>query len=203
VESMLTVGPRQDKTHLLAGDDSNRSIPDCSDTDFRSLQILQDADRTRDLQFQRAYGGVHLGVIVVRAMTKVQPKRVNAGEEQRFQHFGRSGRRTDCSNDFGPAIAAHCSLGLSAASGDQNGSDVVDIGAGRPGTNEVADPGKEAVAVMCDQMLASIQILGARAGKRIWCDDRACSVLGSVDSVAVACERKDVRLSSHRYRKAE
>jgi hypothetical protein len=55
---------------------------------------------------------------------------------------------------------------------------------------------------MCDKMLASIQILGARAGKRIWRDDRACSVLGSVDSVAVACERKDVRLSSHRYRKA-
>src|SRR5216684_6477013 len=67
----------------------------------------------------------------MRAMTEVQPKRVNAREEERFQHFGRSTRRTDCSNDFGSAIAAHCSFGLSAASGNQNGSDIVDISAGR------------------------------------------------------------------------
>ena len=46
------------------------------------------------------------------------------------------------------------SLGPSTASGDQNGSDIVDVGAGRAGMNEVADPGKEAVAVMCDKMLA-------------------------------------------------
>jgi len=116
---------------LLSGDDSNLSILDCSDPDFWSLQVLQDTDRARDLQFQFAYRIVNFGVITMRAMTEVQPKRVNAREEERFQHFGRSTRRTDCSNDFGSAIAAHCSFGLSAASGNQNGSDIVDIGAGR------------------------------------------------------------------------
>jgi len=70
---------------------------------------------------------VNFGVITMRAMTEVQPKRVNAREKERFQHFGRSTSRTDCSNDFGSAIAAHCSFGLSAASGNQNGSDMLTL----------------------------------------------------------------------------
>ena len=109
---------------------------------------MEDTDRARDLQFQRTYGGVHLGVILMRAMTKVEPKRINAGEEERFQHFRRSAHRADCSDDFCPAIAVHCSLGLSAASCDQNGSDIVDVGAGRSGMHEIADSGKQTVAIM-------------------------------------------------------
>src|SRR5664280_539068 len=99
------------------------SILDCSDTNFWPLQVLQDADRTLDLLFQRTDGHMDFGVILMRSVAEVQPERVHAREEERFQHFRRSTRRTDCSDDFGPAIAAHCSLGLSAASGDQNGSD--------------------------------------------------------------------------------
>ena len=41
------------------------------------------------------------------------------------------------------------SLGRSAASADQNGPDIVDVGSGRAGMNEVADSRKNAVAVMC------------------------------------------------------
>ena len=87
-------------------------------------------------------------MILVRAMTEVEPKGVDAREKERFQHFRRSTRGTDGSNDFGPAIATHSSLSLLAASGDQDGSDVVDIGAGRSGKNEIADPREKAVAVM-------------------------------------------------------
>src|ERR1019366_2992747 len=103
----VAVGTGQDKTHLLSSGYSKFSIPDCSDPDLRSLQVLQDADRTGDLQFERADGAVHPGVILVRAMTEVQPKRVDAREEQRFQHFRRSTRRTDGGDDLGPSIAAH------------------------------------------------------------------------------------------------
>jgi hypothetical protein len=35
-----------------------------------------------------------------------------------------------------------------AASGDQNRSDIVDVDAGRPGMDEIADSGKQAVAIM-------------------------------------------------------
>jgi hypothetical protein len=59
-----------------------------------------------------------LGVIPMCAMTKVEPKGVYTCKEERLQHWGRSTRRTDCSDDFGPAIAVHGSLGLSAAFGD-------------------------------------------------------------------------------------
>ena len=115
-----------DKAHVLSGDGRDLSVPDGSDPDLWPLQVLQDADRARDLQFQRAYRGMHFGVILMGAVTEVQPKGVDAGEEERFQHVRRSTGRTNCRNDFCPAIAAHGSIGLSAASGDPNGSDIAD-----------------------------------------------------------------------------
>jgi hypothetical protein len=40
------------------------------------------------------------------------------------------------------------SIGLSAASGGQNRSDVVDVGVSRSGMDEIADSGKQTVAIM-------------------------------------------------------
>src|ERR1019366_10338677 len=91
---------------------------------------------------------MHFGMILVRPVTKVQPERVHAREEEGFKHFRRSARRTDCSHDFSPAIASHRSSGLRAAPGDQNSSDIVDVGACRTGANEVADPIEETETVV-------------------------------------------------------
>src|ERR1700736_6826218 len=137
------------------------------------------------------------GMVLMGAMAEVEPERVDAGEEQRFQHFGRPARRSDGGDDLGPAIATHGSIGLLAASGDQNRSDVVDVGAGRPRANEVADPGKEAVAVMCGQMGPRVKLWRAGPRKGVWRDKCASRVFGSVDAVAIRRECENAGIAGH------
>src|SRR5205085_9147773 len=116
--------------------DRDLSTLDGPDANFGPLQILHDADRPPDLLFQRANGGMDACMVLMAAMTEVEAERIDAGKEQRFEHVSRSARRSDGGDNFGPAIAAHWSIGPWAASGDQNRSDIV--GAGRPGTDEIA-----------------------------------------------------------------
>src|SRR5260370_191821 len=117
------------------------------------------------------------GMVLMGAMTEVEPERVDAGEEQRFQHFGRSTRRSDGGDDLGPAIATHGSIGLLAASGDQNRSDVVDVGAGRPGANEVAGSGKETLAVMRHEIGPRVKLARSSACARSASGGPACGGL--------------------------
>lgn len=80
---------------------------------------------------------------------------------------------------------------------DQNGSDVVDVGAGRTGTNQIADPGKETIAVVRGKEGPGIKICRAGPRKGLRRDERAGGIFGSVDTVAVACKRENARLASH------
>src|SRR6202011_537280 len=100
---------------------------------------------------------MHLGVILVRPMAEVQPERVHAREEKLFKHFRRPAGWPHCGDDFSPAIAAHCSFGRWAAPGNQNGSDVVDVGTGRPRVDEIADSVKKTIAIMCDKICMGIE----------------------------------------------
>jgi hypothetical protein len=77
---------------------------------------------------------------------------------------------------------------------------LVPVGAG---TNEVADPGKEAVAGVRGKVGSRVKIRSAGTRKCIRRYDRAGGVLGAVDAVAVARKRENVWLSSHRDSKAE
>src|SRR5260370_20042877 len=137
------------------------------------------------------------GMVLMGAMTEVEPERVDAGEEQRFQHFGRSTRRSDGGDDLGRRIAPHGSSGLWAASGDQNRSDVIDVGAGRPGANEVAGSGKETVAVMRDEMGSRVKIGGASPRKGVWRDKCSSRVFGSVDAITIGRKRENAGLAGH------
>src|ERR1035437_5453385 len=56
---------------------------------------------------------------------------------------------------------------------------------------------------MCGKEGARIETDGARARQRVRRDDRSGSVFCSVDAVAIARQRENVRLASHGYSESE
>ena len=47
------------------------------------------------------------GMVLMAAMAKIEAEGIDAGKEQRFQHIGRSARRSDGGDNLGAAIATH------------------------------------------------------------------------------------------------
>lgn len=89
--------------------------------------------------FERTYRRVNLGVIVVGAVTEIEPKRIDAGEKQLLEHRRRSAGWPDGGNDLGSTVTSHVQISLSAASGDQDRANIVDVRHRRAGTDQVSD----------------------------------------------------------------
>ena len=71
------------------------------------------------------------------------------------------------------------------------------VSACRAGANEVADPIEETETVVCGEVSARVEANGAGARKRVWGDDGAGGVLCSVDAVAIARQRENIRFARH------
>jgi len=76
------------------------------------LQILQDADWSADLGFERADRGVDLRMILVCAVAEIHAERVDNREEQGLQHGRLATCRTHSCNDLGTSIAMHGAFSL-------------------------------------------------------------------------------------------
>jgi hypothetical protein len=103
------------------------------------LHILQNSDGAPHFHFERTYRRVNLGVIVVGAVTEIEPKRIDASEKQLLEHRRRSAGWSDGGNDLGSTVTSHVQISLSAASGDQDRANIVDVRHRRAGMDQVSD----------------------------------------------------------------
>ena len=75
----------------------------------------------------------------------------------------------DGGDDLGAAVAGHSSalLGRHATGGadDQDGAEIVDVGEGRAGDDQVAEGGEQAVAVVVGKARPRVDAACARPGK--------------------------------------
>jgi hypothetical protein len=74
---------------------------------------------------------------------------------------------------------------------DEDGAEVIDIGQGRTGHHEIAEGGEKSVRIVRGQRLFDGDAASRGAGDRVRVDNRPRIVLGSVDAIGVAGERRD------------
>src|SRR5689334_15303104 len=81
---------------------------------------------------------------------------------------------------------------------DEDRAEVVDVGERRAGDDEVAEPGEEGVSVVPREMGLGVEPGGGGAGETVRLQDGAGIVLGAVDAVGVAGDRRDARPAAER-----
>src|SRR5580765_5672889 len=79
------------------------SILDVSDSDFRSLQILENSYRLVQCLAHRLDAANDLSMIFLRAVRKIHAGYVHPGRHQLCDHFFGIGSGADRADDFGPA----------------------------------------------------------------------------------------------------
>src|SRR5437016_3879175 len=80
-----------------------------------------------------------------------------------------------------------------------DGAKVVDVGECRPGDDEIAECGKEAVAVIVGEPGFGGDLALGGATQRVGPYDRAGIVLGAVDPVGIAGDRMNVGMCLQRH----
>src|SRR5215467_11631695 len=80
------------------------------------------------------------------------------------------------------------------ASTDQDGADIIDIGQRRPRSHEIAERIEVAVVVMGGEIARCVKAKRAASRERTGRYDRAGSILGAVDPIAVASDWPNPRL---------
>src|SRR5712671_3653976 len=73
----------------------------------------------------------------------------------------------------------------------EDGSEIIDIGQGRAGYDEVAEGGEKPVRIVLGNGLFDGDAPRRRAGEGVWVDNRPGIVFGSVDPVGITGERGD------------
>ena len=102
-----------------------------------------------DLPLQGADRGMNPGVVLVSAVAEVQPEYVSTGQEQGPERFRGGAGRSDSGDYFRVALAEHGSSGrMAVPSGDENGTEIVDVGQRWAGDDLIAQGLEEAVTVV-------------------------------------------------------
>ena len=96
-----------DETHDVSLGEAEGAGLEFADSEFRTLQIYEDADRARELCLDLADEGVRLAQYLRRRMAHIDAKHIGAGYEQRTDHFFVVGGRTEGGDDLDSAIAPH------------------------------------------------------------------------------------------------
>ena len=93
-----------------------------------------------------------LGVVLVGAVAEVQPEHIGTGQEQGPERLRCGAGRPDGGDYFRVALAEHGSSGrMAVPSGDEDGTEIVDVGQRRAGDDLVAQGLEEAVTVVFRQ----------------------------------------------------
>ena len=77
-------------------------------------------------------------------------------------------------------------------SGNQDDAVVVDVGAGRPGDDEITGGFEETIGVVMIQQRDCVYVFARCACQRIRRQQRPCVVFGAVDAVGIAGQRVHV-----------
>jgi len=89
------------------------------------------------------------------------------------------------------------------SSENQNGSEIVDVGQGRAGHDEIAERGEEPVSVIITQRSLCRDAAGDSTCQSVRIDDRPGIVFGSIYTIGVACERRNTVDAVQRYRESQ
>ena len=103
-------GGVQVQAQALAGLQVYSSASETADSEFRTLNVAQDADGAVEFRLQLADHGEAGGVAGMVAVRKIQPEYIGAGLKQTGQNLNRAAGGAEGGDDLGSAAAAQLRL---------------------------------------------------------------------------------------------